>query len=420
MMRHIDWIVFFVAVAIVLFGHVFLLMKIRSLKKREKENKEILVQLKEAQKMESIGRLAGGVAHDFNNMLAGINGAAEMISVKIDKDSQLQTYTDIIIKACRRASVLTSQLLVFSRNKGTSCEVMDFHKCIDDAVMLLSHGISKKIIIRKDLSSRKHFVCGNYDMLQNMVLNLGVNARDAMPDGGFLVVRTKNVMLSDTKIQQMMHKVRAGSYIELVVKDTGTGIPDEIKNKIFEPFFTTKAVGRGSGLGLPAVYGIIVDQGGTIKVRSSRRGTSFYVYFPVDEGVVPEVKEIASIEPIKGRILIVDDEKILLGLLRDMLMYLGMDVVATSDVQEAIKMYEEDKSFDLVMLDVLMPEKTGVELYEDLKRINSDIKVVFMSGYNGDTKVDSLVHSDDRIGFVSKPYHMAEVSAKISKVLAKK
>lgn len=395
----------------------FLVRRLRKMKKRERRNTLLLEQLSQNQKMDTIGRLAGGVAHDFNNMLAGINGAAEMLETKLGADHPLRHYTDIILKACKRAANLTSELLVFSRNKGTSCEDMDLHECIEESINLLKPGIGKKIAIRKSLRASEHFVNGNHDMIQNMILNLGINARDAMVEGGTITIKTRSVELTGRKIQKTTHKIEPGKFVELIIKDVGPGIPDDIKNKIFDPFFTTKEVGKGTGLGLPAVYGIVSEHNATMKLETSAKGTTFHIYFPVVAGKQKKQKREGKIKEIKAKILIVDDESLLLELLKDMLDAVGAEVVSTSKPTEAIEIYKKHQDIDVVMLDVIMPAKNGFEVYDELKKINPEVRVVFMSGYTNDSKINHMVKNQKNIEFIRKPYMMKEITAKVSKLL---
>ena len=419
-MTYLFDLLVFAALFMLVGGNLYLFFKLKKVRRRERLNELILEQLKEAQKMETVGRLAAGVAHDFNNMLAIITGASEILAVKLVKGSSLKVYPDIILKACKMASSLTSQLLVFSRNKSTANEHIDFHKCIEDSVMLLEHGISKKIKIIKDLEAKRHFVLGNHDMLQNMLLNLGFNAKDAMDDGGLMIFRTKNIRLSEKKIQEMGKNIAPGVYIEAIVKDTGRGIPKNLLDRVFEPFFTTKEIGKGNGLGLPAVHRIVTEYGGAIDVKSSNKGTSFYLYFPVVKGEVYAQEEPKYMRKLKGRVLVVDDESVLRSLLKDILGYIGLDVVEATDANEALRIYKEEGFFDVVMLDVIMPEKTGVELYKELLEVNAEIKTIFMSGYSDDRNIDEIVKQNKSVAFVAKPFQLVEVCAKISKMLGKK
>ena len=377
------------------------------------------LQLSQAQKMESLGSLAGGVAHDFNNMLAGIQGAAEFIKLNFStiETDKYGKYIEIIIKACLRASHLTSQLLVFAKEKERKFEPLDANEIIKDGILLLEHGVSKKVEIITSLKARSSCVEADRDLLQNMLLNLGFNARDAMPEGGVLKISTRNIIIKDDEINDYLLKVKAGKYVELSVKDNGKGIAPENIHKIFEPFFTTKSVGKGTGLGLAAVYGIVQEHHGTIKVISSMKGTEFKICFPVSKAKYCMEKEIQKPKPINAKVLVVDDEKILSELLKDILQSLGCEVKIFSSSEEAWDFYIRNQDFDVVMLDVLMPHISGVELYEKMKLITPNMKFVFMSGYSKDTEVEKIVEGNTSVAFIRKPYSAADLSEKLRGVL---
>ena len=418
-MKHeiLIWGLVAIAFLLLLVRNYMLVRRMRKMKRRETRSIGLLEQMNQNQKLESIGRLAGGVAHDFNNMLAGISGAAELLESKLGDKDPLIHYTDIILKACKRAANLTSELLMFSRNKGTSCEDMDLHQCVLDSINLLVPGLDRKIIIRKSLKAADFHICGNHDMIQNLILNLSINAKDAMENGGILSIKTKNTELSARKIQTMTHKVEPGKFVELAIKDGGPGIPEEIRGKIFDPFFTTKEVGKGTGLGLPAVYGIVSEHEATMKVETSSKGTIFHIYFPVIAVKQKKQKREGKVKEIKAKILIADDEALLLELLKDMLESAGAEVAATNKALEVAELYKKHKDIDAVMLDVVMPGKTGMEVYEELKKINPEVKVVFMSGYANDSKINQLVKSQKHIEFVRKPYMIKEITSKLLRVL---
>jgi len=377
------------------------------------------LQLSQAQKMESLGRLAGGVAHDFNNMLAGIQGAAEFIKLNFSTEeaNKFGKYIEIIIKACLRASHLTSQLLVFAKEKERKFEPLEANELIKDGILLLEHGVSKKIDIITSLKARSSCIEADRDLLQNMLLNLGFNARDAMPDGGKLKISTRNIVIHEDEIQDYLLKVKSGKYVELSVKDNGKGILPENIHKIFEPFFTTKAIGKGTGLGLAAVYGIVQEHHGTIKVISSPKGTEFKICFPVSKAKYCMEKENSSPSPVKAKVLVVDDEKILSELLKDILQSLGCEVMVFSTPETAMEYYRSNHDFDVVMLDVLMPHISGVELYDRMKKITPEIKTIFMSGYSKDTEVEKIVELNTNVAFIRKPYSASDLSEKLRELL---
>lgn len=387
---------------------------------RTRLNKKKALQIAHTQKMESIGRLAGGVAHDFNNMLAGIHGAAEILEMKIDKQSPLKKYTNIIINACDRSSYLTSQLLVFSRDKGQKVADINLHACLKDAIALLEHGVNKKIEIKENFMAEDYYISGNRNLIQSLILNLGFNAKDAMGGKGEIDISTRDVELTSEEIADCVINVKPDRYIEVQVKDYGSGIPDTLIHKIFEPFFTTKEIGKGTGLGLAAVYGIVLEHKGTIRVESSIDGTSFYIYFPLIANKVEEQIETPIAQSVKAKVLVVDDEKILLELMKDILITLGAEVITVNDALQAVDVYCQNPDIDVVMLDVIMPDKTGVEIYDELIKINPDIRVIFMSGYNKDNEVLGLVEKNANAAFINKPYAVADCQQKITNMLAKK
>ncbi len=387
---------------------------------RSHVNKKKALQIAHMQKMESIGRLAGGVAHDFNNMLAGIHGATEMLEIKIGEEPVLRKYTDIILNACERSSYLTSQLLVFSREREKNFENVDMHGCLKDAIALLEHGISKKIEIKADFKAEDHFISGNCNLIQSLILNLGFNAQDAMGGKGRIDISTRNVSLEDGDMDDCVINIKPGHYLEVQVRDYGSGIPEQIRSKIFEPFFTTKEVGKGTGLGLAAVYGIVLEHKGTLRFESDGGGTCFYLYFPTTKQKKAQKQISQQIAPIQAKIMVVDDEKILLELMKDILVTLKAEVITVSVALKAAEVYRKNSGIDIVMLDVIMPGKGGVEVYEELLQINPDIKVIFMSGYNRDNELSSMVENNENAAFINKPYAVGECQRKIMEMLAKK
>lgn len=395
---------FFAILVVVLLGVVW---RGRRLQKRA-------AQMHHLQKMESLGRLAGGVAHDFNNMLAGIQGAAEFIRLK-KNNADNEKYVDIIIRTCKRAAYLTSQLLVFARDKEKTFEDVRIKDVIEDAVCLLEHGVPKNIDISVECRKENYCIFGDKNYLQSLLLNLGFNAKDAMPTGGKLSITAKSVMLKEEDIAASLLKVKPGKYLELSVGDTGKGIDKKLLHNIFEPFFTTKESGKGTGLGLAAVYGIVREHKGTIRVETSPAGTTFFVYFPLKKAKACKTEPVEQPGRLEGRILVLDDEKVLNELLKDILISLGCEVVSCSAPEEALFLY--DKSFDLVMLDVVMPKISGVEVYKKLLLKNPSLKVLFMSGYTQDKEVNKIAEENPNVEFVKKPYSIQELYDKLSKML---
>ena len=386
-------------------------------------HRRIAKRIAEAQKMETVGRLAGGVAHDFNNMLAGINSAADYIKLKLGLDHELNKYAQIITDSCIRASQLTHRLLLFARSQSAEKMRIDVHAGLDETGYLLEHSGKDKVKVIIEKKATKHIICGYPDLVHHMILNLGINAKDAMPQKGEIKIATKNVELKKSDIKDMVMNVKSGEYLEISVSDKGKGIPKEIQNKIFEPFFTTKGEGKGSGLGLAAVYGIVRRHEGTIKVDSSSQGTTFKIYLPLaDENCQMELYNphpaCSFPRKLKSKIMIIDDEVLLVKLLKDILNQFDVDVETESESLKAVSKYQTLEA-DIVMLDVVMPEKNGIEIYEELKKINPNQKIIFMSGYSEDSRLDRILATDSNTQFIAKPYQINEVIDKVSKLLAK-
>lgn len=405
---------FVIIVSLVIF-FVFLLLMVMW---RHSFLRKQAIKLAQVQKLESVGRLAGGVAHDFNNMLTGIRGAAEFMDLKFAGDVELHKYTQIILSACDRASGLISQLLVFSRKKEKKLDDIDINQEVEDVVCLLEHGFDKKITIKKELRAQESALKGNKDLIQSLVSNLVFNAKDAIVKQGEIVVSTKNVFLSKEQISKKLIHCKSGSYIELCIRDNGLGIPKHVQPHIFEPFFTTKPIGKGNGLGLAEAYGIITEHKGTISFETSNKGTAFYIYFPCrGKNKVKKIKKPLTV-CTKAKVFVVDDEKILLELLNDILKLLKADVNVCSDPLKALDFYKDNMNdIDVVMLDVIMPNISGVDLYKQIRKINKNVKIIFMSGYNPEKQLSIILNKDKLTGFIHKPYTISECSEEIRRLI---
>ena len=382
------------------------------------ENKVFLSkELQEISKTEVVGRAACSVAHDLNNLFAGIRGAAECLEKAAGDDEKFNKYTDIILKSCDRASRLTSQMSVRPRKSSEISEAADAHEIIDESLCLLEYGVGSKIKVEKKLLAEKYFIRANGDNVQSLLLNLGFNSKDAMPDGGMITVTTQNVSLD--KNNDSLLKVPAGEYLEISFADTGCGIADSVKDRMFEPFFTTKETGKGTGLGLPAVYQVISEAGGTLKVKTSPKGTTFCIYFPLVGKEVESFGIEQKAQVLKSKIMLVDDEPFLLELMKDILTNAGSEVITVSDSQKAPETFEKNSDIEVVMMDVVMPNPDGVELYRKFRKINPKLKMVFLSGYSKDERVDEIVAKDKLTEFMAKPYKAADVVEKLAILLAK-
>ena len=382
------------------------------------DRKKLEEQLNQSQKMDVIGQLAGGIAHDFNNMLAGIIGSAEMLSIKLTEDSPLKIFTTTILKGAERAATLTKNLLAYSRKGKLISTVIDIHEPLRDSIELLERTIDRRIEIKTHFEADDSSVTGDPALLQNAFMNLGVNARDAMPDGGTLTYSTRNITLNESDPSGM----KSGRYIEIDVSDTGKGIPKELTGRIFEPFFTTKEFGKGTGLGLAAVYGTIKEHGGEISVYSEQgMGSLFKMKIPVENKEVISSAVIDSeIIPGTGCILIIDDEAIIRNIAHAQLTHMGYDVLLARDGEEGIDVFKKEKErISLVIIDLVMPKISGQETLRRILEIAPSTKAILSSGFNYYEKSNQLFDLG-AAGFIQKPFQISKLSRLIADVLKSK
>ncbi|MBD3391581.1 MAG: response regulator, partial [Chitinivibrionales bacterium] len=394
-------------------------------KRAEEEHRSLQEQLNQAHKMEAIGRLAGGVAHDFNNMLSGIMGYAEVIKRRNRDDQgqpgdpELDRHIDVIIKAPERAGDLTEKLLAFSRQGKYQVVPVNIHDTIAEVKGLLEHTMDRRIEIHEDLRAEPPVVMGDPTQLQNVVLNLAMNARDAMPDGGALAfttdIRDVDVEFADSLVFRMM----PGRYLVLSVSDTGVGMDEQTRRRVFEPFFTTKGIGEGVGLGLSSVYGTVKGHHGAILVDSAvGKGTTCNVYLPAhEEGKAPHETGVHEIPKGSGTILVVDDEEMVRTILTQLLRELGYAVATCGNGGEAIEYYRRHgTNVDLVILDMNMPVMSGAECLAELRKLNPGVKVIIATGYSFQSKTQKILATGVS-GFVKKPFKLADLSDEIKRVL---
>lgn len=386
------------------------------------EKKKIEQQLIQAQKMESIGILAGGIAHDFNNLLAGILGYASLIKAQSDEGTPLYRYAAVIERSATRASELTQKLLAFARGGKYKVEVINLNEIVDEVVALLSRTIDKTIAIHKELDPALSLVEADPSQITQTLLNICVNARDAMPNGGTLTIRTFNTYLEERSFPTG-DRSKAGNYVAISISDTGTGMDEAIKQRIFEPFFTTKERGKGTGLGLSMVYGIVRNHGGYIDVSSELgQGTTFTIYLPITEkGEQKQIKQ-GEVEISEGSetILLIDDEEVVRELGKDILEENGYKVLLAKDGEEGISVYQANKDqIDLVILDMVMPQKSGTEVFKALKSINPNVKVLLATGYSLNEQAQEILHNG-AVGFIQKPYQVGEFLKSIRRALDRK
>ncbi|MCB9480294.1 MAG: response regulator [Desulfobacteraceae bacterium] len=391
-------------------------------RKLDLEEKEKLAeQLHQSQKMEAIGQLAGGVAHDFNNMLNAIGGAAELIKLKKDNPEIIDKYTDLIIKSADKAGYLTKQLLTFARKTKKSTKKIDVAEVLKESVSLLKHTINKSVTIEVIKNASNTIISGDDHLIQSCFINLGINAEHAMPDGGSLTFKLKNVYLDQNYCDESNFNINSGKYLLISVEDSGHGIPKEIINNIFEPFFTTKEQGKGTGLGLSAVFGTVCEHGGAITVYSEPgKGSVFNIYLPVSEKLNISQKNISS--PIKGSgtILFIDDEETIRKVGQLQMETLGYKVITAENGKAGIEVFKENKDIiDIIILDMIMPVMGGNETASKLREIDPYVPILISSGFSRDKNLDEI-KKNTISGFLNKPFLLNELSVKISKALKDK
>jgi PAS domain S-box-containing protein len=385
------------------------------------EKRSLEAQLLQAQKMESMGRLAGGVAHDFNNLLGIITGYAGLLRRRVAQDARLNRYVEDILKAAERAAGLTRQLLAFGRKQVLQPRVLHLNAVVDDTQKMLRRLIGEDITLVTALDPDLGVVRADPGQMEQVLMNLAVNARDAMPRGGRLTIETANVEL-DAAYTRNHAGVVPGGYVMLAVTDTGVGMPPEVKARLFEPFFTTKDPGKGTGLGLATVHGIVTQSGGHVWVYSELgHGTSFKVYLPrADAGASEAAAELPSeVEAPRGTetILLVEDEASLRELVRECLEAAGYTVLEGRHGAEGLHLCAtHDGAINLLMTDVIMPGMSGRELAEEVLRQRPEARVLYMSGYTDDAVVVHGVVSAE-VAFLQKPFTAASLARTVREAL---
>lgn len=380
------------------------------------ENKKLEAQFLQAQKMEAIGTLAGGIAHDFNNLLMGIVGNASLMLLNMDPGHPHYKKLKSIEDQVKSGAELSRQLLGFARRGKYDAKPVNLNMILEKTATMFGRT-KREVVINRDFQEDIWTVEVDQGQIEQVLLNIYVNAWQAMPGGGNLYLETRNIIADENFAKR--YSVKPGKYVKVSITDTGMGMDKETKGRIFEPFFTTKEMGRGTGLGLASAYGIIKNHGGIIIVYSEKgHGTTFGIYLPASEKEVPAEKP-SIIDVLRGHetILLVDDEPMIIDVGRDIIQALGYTVITAKNGEDAIQIYREKKdTIDLVILDMIMPGMGGVETFEVLKTINTGVTVLLSSGYSVNGRPAKMLELGCR-GFIQKPYSMAELSQAIRAAL---
>lgn len=384
----------------------------------EEENRNIEKQLRQAQKLEAVGTLAGGIAHDFNNILTAIIASASLMQRAIDETNPLRRQLDRIFTACERATALTQSILAYSRKQISKPVPNKLNLIIENLNKLLSRLIPENIEFTTSLADADLTIMADSGQIEQVLLNLVANSIDAMPAGGDLLIKTEPAV--GLEFQNADGYGKPGDYAILTVADTGAGMDANTRERVFEPFFTTKEVGKGSGLGLAMVYGIVRQHDGFISVSSEPgKSTAFTIYFPLLSPDAKEKKHQNSWPQKAGKetILLIEDDKDVRGLLKEMLGSFGYHVIEATDGKDGVEKFMEHKNeIRLLLTDVMMPKKNGKEAYDEIKKIKDDVKVIFISGYSAAATAELL---DEQLNYMAKPVSPRDLLAKIREVLDK-
>jgi len=385
----------------------------------EEEQRKLQAQLMQSQKMEAVGHLAGGVAHDFNNILTAIIGYANMLRKKVPADKQLSYYADQILHASDRAAGLTRSLLAFSRKQVIEPKPADLNAIVKGIIKIAKRLIGEDIEFRTVFAEQAMTVMADSGQIEQVLLNLCTNARDAMPHGGRLTIETGLVEVDDAYRRQNILD-RTGRYGVICVSDSGVGMDEATRKQIFEPFFTTKEVGKGTGLGLSIVYGIVKQHNGTINVYSETgQGTTFKIYLPIIVPTEATAVPMAQAAPAGGRetILLAEDERDVRALISIILQEAGYTVIEAVDGDDAVRKFAENADgISLLLTDVIMPKMNGKETFEQVRKSQPGVKVLFMSGYTADIIQNKGILAEG-IPFISKPIIPDQLLRKVREVL---
>ena len=387
------------------------------------EHKKLENQLLQSQKMESLGTLAGGIAHDFNNLLTVIKGNLYLAKNNINGEKSASVEHNEIEKAANRAAELTKQMLLFSRQQPMNPTNLDLNEVVRDVLKMVHRIIGEDIKIATDLQDGLWNIVSDKTKNEQVIMNLAVNARDAMPNGGILVIKTENVAKEEGYLPEEKNSY-PGKFIKLSIRDSGCGMSKDIVERIFEPFFTTKGIGKGTGLGLSVVFGIVKQAKGWINVNSEPgKGSTFNIYLPAAPATKTVNKEkIIEVKDLKGRgerILIVEDEPGIRKLLQGILSGNGYTILSSGSASEALEIFIREKNnIDIVFSDIVLPDRNGLELVKELLSINPGLKIILSSGYMDEKSQSEIIHNSGYV-FIQKPYELEVLLSVVKEVLSK-
>jgi nitrogen-specific signal transduction histidine kinase/ActR/RegA family two-component response regulator len=385
------------------------------------QKEKLQERLNQSRKMDAVGQLAGGVAHDFNNSLAAITGLVELVRVGNLPPEKQAEYLDIILGQARRAGELVKKLLVFSRKSPKTNEAFDAPSLVEDTASLLRRTIDKRIRVTVDNRAARGLIVGDKGMIQNVLINMGVNASHAMPKGGELSFTLGNARLDERFCAESSFHILPGEYLGIAVRDTGSGMPPEVLSRIFEPFFTTKAQGRGTGLGLSTAYGTVQEHRGAIAVESEVGvGSVFRIFLPISEALAAGTPEAEIVHSGSGTILLVDDEDLVRIAATGILNSVGYKVVAAGNGQEAVEILRAAREgIDLVVLDLIMPVMGGKDALQKIRESDPAIPVIISSGFVRGEEMAEL-GTLGVSGFLQKPFSRSEMAEAVQRALSRK
>jgi PAS domain S-box-containing protein len=383
------------------------------------ERRSLEEQLRQAQKMEAIGQLAGGIAHYFNNILMTIVGFGNILKMKLDEGDPIQSDLDHILAASDRAAHLTRSMLAYGRKQLMTPNPVDLNDIVRKGERLLRRVIGEGSVFISTYTDKPLLVFADSAQMEQVLMNLALNARDAMPDGGTLAISTESVEIED-RLLDINEFAKKGLYAVLTLSDTGVGMDKSTIDRIFDPFFTTKEVGKGSGLGLSMVYGIVRQHDGFVTCYSEPgKGTTFRIYLPIFHGEGGEEQSLRDVQMTRGRetILLAEDDPTSRGVSKRFLENFGYTVIEATDGEEAVeKFIEHREKINLALLDVIMPRMNGREAYRRIKEMEPDAKVIFMSGYTADF-IYKREFLEEGLTFLSKPTMLRKLPVKIREIL---